>query len=93
MHDAIAKNSTLSILRAAGDGFEPVTLPDLLQAACQRWGIVSSSIASSGQRPIRWSKDGILEVEVSARLKSGGQRRLTLRLDMPREGAPTIMAN
>ena len=91
MHDAINKNSTLAILRAAGNTFESVSVPDLLAAACARWGIARTRVATSGQRPLRWSDD-ILTVEVSARLKDGGSRTVTLPLHAPVDGAPRVKA-
>ena len=91
LHDAISKNSTLAILRERGDNFEVVTLPDLLEEACQRWRIKRGSIASSAQRPLRWITDDSLEIEVSAKTKSGQKRALTIRLRAPRDGAPSVI--
>jgi hypothetical protein len=90
MHDTIAKHSPLTMLRASGDAFEPVAIPDLLQAACQRLQIPRPSVASSGQRPLRWQSDDTLSVEVTARTRTGGQRKVTLQLHAPRDAAPTI---
>ena len=78
------------IRRLVGAQFEPVPIPDLLLAACQRWGISRASLASSGQRPTRWTADDTITVQVSAKLKSGGERTTLLLLSAPKDGTPTI---
>ena len=83
-------SSSEAIWRVAGEAFEPVAVPDLLQAACQLWQIARATVASSGQRPLRWSPDDILSVEVTARFKSAEQRTITLQLNASKDGAPTV---
>jgi hypothetical protein len=88
IHDALAKHSVIAIYRLTGAQFEKIEVHDLLQAACAQWGITRDALASSGQRPVRWSTGDIVSVEVSARLKSGQQVRTTFSVHAPLEGKP-----
>ena len=91
-HDSINKHSKLTILRTEGDSFTTVPLPDLLHAACQRWGVSREAVTSSGQRPANWTAADTLTVEVSAKLKAGNQRTTTLQLNVPKDGAAAIQS-
>lgn len=86
IYDSLHKHSEVSIYRIAGGRFERMPTHDLLVAACGRWGVSRESVVSSGQRPLRWSAEDIVEVEVSAKLKDGGTRRAILPVHAPRDG-------
>jgi hypothetical protein len=88
IHDALAKHSAIAIYRLTGEQFEKIEVHDLLQAACAQWGITRDALASSGQRPVRWSAEDIVSVEVSARAKNGQQLRTTFPVHAPLEGKP-----
>ncbi len=90
IHDSLGKHSVLEIRRLEGAQFQTVAVPDLLLAACQRWGISRERVISSGQRPTNWTAAGNITVEVSAKIKGGGLRTIALQLNVPSDGTPTI---
>lgn len=90
LHDSLNKHSTLSIHRVSDGLFASLPVPDLLEAACRKWGINRSDLVSSGQRPLRWNSEDMVVVEVAAKRKTGGKLSTTFQLAVPLAGAVTI---
>ena len=89
-HDNSAKQSRVSIFRASEGGFATVPVPDLLEAACQAWGVKREAILTSGQRPTKWTAPEVLAVEVAAKVKGGKERTIVLQVEVPESGAAVI---
>jgi len=82
------RHSKLSYYLMTGERFEPLAVPDLLEALCQSRGLKREQLASSCQIPAGWRADGALMVEVSAKLKNGGKENA--RFALPLSGANVV---
>ena len=80
IHDSIAKHSEVVIYRRGFQRFERVPTGDILGNACAYWNVERDQMASSGQRPIGWSAEGALTIDVSARVKDGQELRHRLQV-------------
>lgn len=89
-HDALNRNSILSVYRFDGTRFQCLKIPDIMAAACTRWGVPVRNIARSRQRPVRWEKDGTLTIAVTARTNGGGKHELQMSLSIPADGPATV---
>jgi len=86
LHDSLPKHSSVAIYRLEHDRFEPLEIQDLLNTACGHWGISRDTVVSSGQRPMRWLRSDLVNIEVSARLMNGQRLRSTFPIHAPSEG-------
>jgi hypothetical protein len=83
VHDASRKHSKVSIYRLTATGFERAETSNLFADACGHFGIKEGSVASSGQKPVRWPAGDAVEVEVTLRLQNGKTLRQTLAVPAP----------
>lgn len=84
-HDSGAKHSKVNLYRISNASATSLEVPDLLAIAAKKLGILTSTIASSGQTPIRWRTPQILEVSVGMNTPKG-KLTTTVSLHVDAEG-------
>ena len=72
IHDTLDKDSKVLVFRVSGGGgFESVSLPDFRVLNAKRIGINIDLIQSSGQEPIKWTKERMVMIEFRYQTKDG----------------------